>query len=74
MYSKKLYKINIKFRSPLQNVENSLFLWYNKKDQYGMMENLSICILIHGMQKVFQGHAGLTLFGAADKPEKLYII
>ncbi|MFQ9951544.1 MAG: hypothetical protein ACLRV9_04435 [Clostridium sp.] len=50
------------------------FLWYNKKDQYGMMENLSICILIHGMQKVFQGHAGLTLFGAADKPEKLYII
>lgn len=50
------------------------FLWYNEKDQYGMMENLSICILIHGMQKVFQGHAGLTLFGAADKPEKLYII
>lgn len=31
------------------------------------------CVLVHGLQKVFRGHAGLTLFGAEKKPEKFSI-
>lgn len=49
------------------------FLCYNKKDQCGMLENLSIVSLSMGCRRFSGDMRALTLFGAEKKPEKFSI-